>query len=136
MSLDIKGQAQRLYPSIVQLQDESLTTLQHGLAIEGGEIRMYSSGHLGVKDCLSLAIVLLLAVLKYRPTPWLLSAWRSNNVYLIQRAKSLSRSDPTQPFLKSGFRCGDPSDSSQTSSTILFEVGVMLLEIVHGNSFA
>ena len=136
VSLDTKGQAQRLYPSRVPPQDESLTTLQHQLTMEGGEIRMYSSGHLAVKDCLSLAIVLLLAVLKYRLTPWLLSPWRSNNIYLIQRAKSLSRSDLTQPFLKSGFRSGDSSDFSQTSSTILFEVGVMLLEIVHGNSFA
>ena len=142
LSLDMKGRPQRLFASKVQLQDESLTTLQDELAMEGGQIRMYSSGHLGVRDCLTLATVLLLAVLKYRLTPWLSNAWSSKNIYFIQRAKSLSRSELTRPFLKSGFRCGTPEPwqnpkeySSQVSSTILFEVGVMLLEIVHGNSF-
>lgn len=142
LSVEVNGSPQQLFADKMQPRDATLVTLQQELERDNGGIRMYSSGYLGVKDCLTLGILLLVTVLKYRLSPWLSKALSSDHVYFVQRGKELSRADLTKPFLKSGFFANVDeadrnvmSESSQISSNLLFEIGIMLLEIVHGNSF-
>lgn len=135
LSLDLNGPPRQLYTDNNQPSNPSLITLEQELARRYGETRSYASGYLGVRDCVNLGVLLLTAVLRYHWTPWLPSVLRSENVYFILQGENLSRLALDEPLLRSEFQHCFITAKKDIPSTVLFEVGIMLLEIVHGNSF-
>ncbi|KAH9215906.1 hypothetical protein DL95DRAFT_460752 [Leptodontidium sp. 2 PMI_412] len=136
LSLDVDEQQLQLYTDIDRCTDASLITLQQELAQREGDIRMYASSYLRVTDCVTLGILLLTGILRYHWTPWLPELWTSDDIYFVRRGINLSRSALKSPLLRSGFQDKPSTGKDLTSSEIFFEVGIILLEIVHGNTFS
>ncbi|PVH85708.1 hypothetical protein DL98DRAFT_605320 [Cadophora sp. DSE1049] len=136
LSLNVDEPPLQLYTDIDRPSDVSLITLQQELTRREGDIRMYASSYLRVIDCVNLGILFLTGILRYHWTPWLPESWTSDDIYFVRRGTTLSRSALKSPLLRSGFQDKLSTAEDLTSSEMFFEVGIMLLEIVHGNSFS
>ncbi|KAH7417452.1 hypothetical protein BKA64DRAFT_718219 [Cadophora sp. MPI-SDFR-AT-0126] len=126
-SLNVVEPPLQLFTDIDQPSDASLITLRQELAQREGDIH-----------CVNLAILLLTGLLRYHWTPWLPELWTSEDIYFVGRGTTLSRSALKSPLLRSSFQdnlsTNEESTSNAISNEMFFEVGVMLLEIVHGDS--
>ncbi|KAG4443085.1 hypothetical protein IFR05_001411 [Cadophora sp. M221] len=134
-SLDVDEQLQ-MYTDVDRPSHASLITLKQELDRREGEIRMYASSYLRVTDCVTLGILFLTGILRYHWTPWLPDSWTSDDIYFLRRGESLSRSDLRSPLLRSGFQDNPSTAIHLTSTEMFFEVGIILLEMVHGKSFS
>ncbi|KAF2815408.1 uncharacterized protein BDZ99DRAFT_495174 [Mytilinidion resinicola] len=102
----------------------------------------FQNGNFFERDRISMAITLICSVLGLHSTPWLSSAWTSNNIEFLPSSGGITRTSLQRPRITiplqrdSLMNTGSSAPSFGVRNSSLFALGMILLEILMGTSLA